>query len=88
MRFFVFHVAFYSIESNLNQLFFRFVGKFAIRMLVKHFMRMLVKQLMRTESRLWSGGAREGSHAHMRMERCTSTNTLYKSASRIGGGVK
>ena len=36
----------------------------------------------RTESNMLEFCARGGPHAHVRVERCTSTNTLYKTASR------
>ena len=52
-----------------------------------YFMRMLVKQLTRTESNMLQFCARGGPHAHVRVKRCTSTNTLHKSASRARLGA-
>ena len=52
-----------------------------MRVLVKSFTSMLVSLFMRTGCKMLPFCAREGPHAHARVERCTSTNTLNKSAS-------
>ena len=52
-----------------------------MRVLVKSFTSMLMSLFMCTGCKMLHFCAREGPHAHVRVERCTSTNTLYKSAS-------